>query len=79
MNLYASNVIKNLVFLFFKGRGVMIGSVVGYRIRFRLIVVQRLRSKEKGKIKTVVLALKLTAYLSCRVKREGKENGQDAR
>ncbi|MDR7874734.1 hypothetical protein, partial [Yersinia mollaretii] len=61
MNLYASNVIKNLVFLFFKGRGVMIGSVVGYRIRFRLIVVQRLRSKEKGKIKTVVLALKLTA------------------
>ncbi|EEQ12077.1 hypothetical protein ymoll0001_24810 [Yersinia mollaretii ATCC 43969] len=29
-----------------------------------MIVVQRLRSKEKGKIKTVVLTLKLKAHLS---------------
>ncbi|WP_222422492.1 hypothetical protein, partial [Yersinia mollaretii] len=29
--------------------------------------------------KTVVLTLMLKAHLSCRVKREGKENGQDAR
>ncbi|WP_222424613.1 hypothetical protein, partial [Yersinia mollaretii] len=39
----------------------------------------RLRSKEKGKVKTRVLTLMLKAHLSCRVKREGKENGQDAR
>ncbi|HFT5242884.1 TPA: hypothetical protein ACGTP8_003724 [Yersinia enterocolitica] len=29
--------------------------------------------------KIMVLTLKLKAHLSCRVKREGKENGQDAR
>ncbi|MGK4445747.1 hypothetical protein ACSMDF_20580 [Yersinia enterocolitica] len=39
---------------------------------------QRQKPKAKSQ-KIMVLTLKLKAHLSCRVKREGKENGQDAR
>ncbi|MDR7873629.1 hypothetical protein, partial [Yersinia mollaretii] len=43
------------------------------------LIALNIKSQFNTLFLVLVLTLRLKAHLSCRVKREGKENGQDAR